>query len=109
MKDLSSVDIMNEIRQFADEQRSSRILLLVVASHGNEKDDILCSDGSVCNKKEILDALNVNAHQPKVSCQLLAFCSAMLMPEDTELNSTGYILHGCVLVGGVLTVLQRKF
>ena len=79
MKDLSSVDIMKEIRQFADEQRSSRILLLVVASHGNEKDDILCSDGSVCKVQDILDALNIETDQPKVRCWLLSLCIDMLM------------------------------
>ena len=68
VKDLSSADIIKEIKQFADEERSSRIVLLVVTSHGNEKDDILCSDGSICKVQDILDALNINTDQPKVSC-----------------------------------------
>ena len=79
VKDLSSADIMKEIRQFTNEERSSRILVLVVASHGNEKDYILCSDGSVCKVQDILDALNINTDQPKVSCWPLSLCINMLM------------------------------
>ena len=79
VKDLPSADIMTEIRQFTYEERSSRILLLVVTSHGNEKDDILCSDGSICKVQDILDALNINTDQPKVSCWLLSLCIDMLM------------------------------
>ena len=79
MKDLSSADIIKEIRKFTYDERSSRILLLVVTSHGNEKDDILCSDGSVCKVQDILDALNIKTDQPKVRCWLLSLCIDMLM------------------------------
>ena len=62
----TSSDILSVVKEFAHSNKSSRILVLAVMSHGDTKDNIVCNKGSVCGIQFILKELNVSRDQPKV-------------------------------------------
>ena len=64
LTDLPAQEALDRIRQFAEEEAESRLLLLVIMSHGR-KESIVFLDRNV-TVQEIIDALNVTVSQPKV-------------------------------------------